>query len=95
MYLPLVGDDSYADMEALQIKSAIRIQMKYPELMQVVEMRLRPTYDLAGNFNGHVVCGKYIALSADGSGKPIAPYQFYTVSGSNAWTKAWLGNFAA
>jgi hypothetical protein len=58
-------------------------------------MRVRPTEDLVGNFNGHAICGKYIALSSDGSGRMTAPYQFYTVAGSNAWTKAALGPIAA
>jgi uncharacterized protein len=93
-YVPLVGDDSYADMEVTQIRASLTSQMKYPATLQVVDMHLLTAQDIVGNFSGHIICGKYIVLNVDGQSMS-APTWFYTAAGSYHWDRAALGDIAA
>jgi hypothetical protein len=93
VYLPLI-DVSSVDVDVAQALAAIKATMAYPDSLRIVELRTRPTADIVGNPNGHVLCGHFTGLDGNGDGRTTGPIQFYTLVGDNASAKAWIGPVA-
>ncbi len=90
VYAP--ADDSYARMELAQMHASLRVRMGHPSSLRVLSMQAHVGVNLAGNFDGHVICGTFSGL--DDSGETVGPVQFYTVTGEAVWPKAAVADIA-